>query len=251
VAAAAGKAIKKTVLELGGSDPFIIMASANLDRALDTAVQARTINNGQSCIAAKRFIVEAQIAEAFERGFIERMSALKVGDPMDAATDIGPLATAEVLNILDRQVTHSVEMGAKVRLGGRKLSGPGFFYSPTVLTNIPKDSPAYSEELFGPVASIFPANNLQEALQLANATSFGLGACLWSNDRQEQDTFIEEIEAGAAFINGMVASDPTLPFGGIKQSGYGRELSYQGLREFVNIKTVVVNNTGPSNNATE
>ena len=240
VAAAAGRAIKKTVLELGGSDPFIVMPSAKLDEALATAVQARTINNGQSCIAAKRFIIDAKLADEFEQRFVERMAVLKIGDPLDEATDIGPLATREVLLGLQKQVDQTLEQGAKVLLGGKQLDGPGFFFPPTVLTDVPKQSPAYAEELFGPVASLFRVNSAAEAVQLANDTSFGLGASVWTNDPGERDQFIAEIEAGMVFINGIVASDPGLPFGGIKQSGYGRELSHQGIREFVNIKTVVI-----------
>jgi succinate-semialdehyde dehydrogenase/glutarate-semialdehyde dehydrogenase len=251
VAAVAGKAVKKTVLELGGSDPFIVMSTANLERALDVAVQARTMNNGQSCIAAKRFIVEKRIAETFERGFIERMAALKVGDPLDETVAIGPLATAEVLEALEEQVRESVNMGASLRLGGKRLERSGFFYSPTVLTNIPRAAPAANGELFGPVASLFRAADLEDAIQIANDTPFGLGSSFWSDDPREQEKFIDRIEAGAAFVNGMVASDPRLPFGGIKQSGYGRELSHQGLREFVNIKTVVVNQMTQPSSATE
>jgi succinate-semialdehyde dehydrogenase / glutarate-semialdehyde dehydrogenase len=240
VAAAAGKQIKKTVLELGGSDPFIIMPSADLERAAATAVQARTINNGQSCIAAKRFIVDRRIADAFERKFAERLASLRVGDPMEDAVDIGPLATAEVRALLEKQVNKTVQMGARVVLGGHPLEGPGYFFAPTVLANIPPEAPAAKEELFGPVAALFPVQGIEEALQLANNTPFGLGSCLWTNEEQERELFINEIEAGLAFVNGMVLSDPRLPFGGVKQSGYGRELSREGIREFVNIKTVVI-----------
>jgi succinate-semialdehyde dehydrogenase / glutarate-semialdehyde dehydrogenase len=240
VAAEAGKNLKKTVLELGGSDPFIIMPSADLEEATTAAVQARTINNGQSCIAAKRFIVHAEIAEDFEKGFTAKMAVLKVGDPMDEKTEIGPLATADVLNSLEGQVRESVRRGARVLLGGKRLPGRGFFYAPTVLADIPKESPAYREELFGPVASVFRARDLEEALHIANDTEFGLGACLWSADAKEQEAFVERVEAGQAFVNGMVTSDPRLPFGGIKNSGYGRELGWHGLREFVNAKTVWV-----------
>jgi succinate-semialdehyde dehydrogenase/glutarate-semialdehyde dehydrogenase len=243
VAAATGKQIKKTVLELGGSDPFIVMPSANVERAAAVAVQARTINNGQSCIAAKRFIVHDRIAREFERGFVERMAALKVGDPMDDRTDVGPLATAEVRTSLESQVNNTVQMGARVLLGGKCVEGPGFFYEPTVLTDIPASSPACHEELFGPVASLFRVNGIEAAIRLANDTAFGLGSCLWTEDKREQELFVDEIEAGAAFVNGLVASDPRLPFGGIKQSGYGRELSRDGIREFVNIKTVSVAET--------
>ena len=238
VASLAGKSIKKTVLELGGSDPFIIMPSANLDEAVTTAVTARTINNGQSCIAAKRFIVADEIADAFEQRFVEAMQSLIVGNPMDDTVQIGPLATAQILEDLEDQVNKTVELGAQVLTGGKRLTDPGYYYPPTVLTRIPKDSPAYREELFGPVASLFRASDIVEAIRIANDTSFGLGASAWTNDRHEQNRFIEEIEAGSVFINGMVASDPRLPFGGVKNSGYGRELGVSGIREFVNIKTV-------------
>ncbi len=240
VAAAAGKEIKKSVLELGGSDPYIVMPSSDFEKAAATAVQARTINNGQSCIAAKRFIVDRRIADAFERRFTELMAGLKVGDPMDPATDVGPLATADVLRSLEAQVNETVAMGARVLLGGKRLDRRGFFFAPTVLANIPPGSPAQRDELFGPVASLFRADGMEEALRIANDTPFGLGACAWTNDPHERELFVEQIQAGLAFINGMVASDPRLPFGGVKQSGYGRELSHQGIREFVNIKTVCI-----------
>jgi succinate-semialdehyde dehydrogenase/glutarate-semialdehyde dehydrogenase len=240
VAGIAGKQIKKTVLELGGSDPFIVMPSADLDEAVTTAVKARTINNGQSCIAAKRFIIATEIYSEFERLFVEKMKALSIGDPLKESTDIGPLATPQILEDLDEQVKTSVASGAHILTGGKKLEGRGNFYEPTVLANIPKDSPAYCEELFGPVALLFRVNNIDEAIQLANGTSFGLGSAAWTNDQHEQDRFIDELEAGCVFINGMVASDPRLPFGGIKNSGYGRELGEFGIREFVNIKTVWV-----------
>ncbi|HEV7798123.1 MAG TPA: NADP-dependent succinic semialdehyde dehydrogenase [Pyrinomonadaceae bacterium] len=238
VAGIAGKQIKKTVLELGGSDPFIVMPSANLQDAVATAVKARTINNGQSCIAAKRFIVDAGIYDEFERRFVEGMKALRVGDPLQESTDIGPLATQQILKDVDQQVKTSVAAGALVLTGGKKLDGPGNFYEPTVLVNIPPGSPASCEEIFGPVAMLFRVRDIDEAIKLANATTFGLGAAAWTNQQNEQERFIEEIEAGSVFINGMVASDPRLPFGGIKHSGYGRELSEFGIREFVNIKTV-------------
>ena len=240
VAAAAGKAIKKSVLELGGSDPFVIMPSADLERAARTAVQARTINNGQSCIAAKRFIVHERIAPEFIQLFVAQMRALSVGDPMDPRTDVGPLATPQVLADLQRQVDETIHQGARCLLGGRALVGPGNFFPPTVLTDIPRSSPAYSEELFGPVASIFKVNSPETAVQLANDTCFGLGAVAWTNDPRERELFIDELQSGLVFINGMVASDPRLPFGGIKQSGYGRELSHHGIREFVNAKTVCI-----------
>lgn len=238
VASIAGKQIKKTVLELGGSDPFIVMPSANLEEAVTTAVKARTINNGQSCIAAKRFIVAAEIYDEFERRFVKGMKTLRVGDPLDESTEIGPLATEQILKDVDEQVKTSVAAGALILTGGKKLDGPGNYYEPTVLVNIPPNSPASCEEVFGPVAMLFRVRNIDEALDLANATSFGLGSAAWTNDAREQERFIDELEAGCVFINGMVASDPQLPFGGIKHSGYGRELSEFGIREFVNVKTI-------------
>jgi succinate-semialdehyde dehydrogenase/glutarate-semialdehyde dehydrogenase len=240
VASHAGQRIKKTVLELGGSDPFIVMPSADLERAARMAVEARTINNGQSCIAAKRFIADARIAAEFERALVAGMAALRVGDPMDESTQVGPLATPDILEILGQQVRRSVEMGAHVLLGGKRLDRPGNYYTPTVLADVPRDAPAYGEELFGPVAALYRANGIEEAIRLANDTAFGLGASAWTNDEAEQRRFIDEIEAGMVFINGMVASDPRLPFGGAKRSGYGRELGVYGIREFVNVKTVRV-----------
>lgn len=240
VASQAGKQIKKTVLELGGSDPFIITPKADLDRAIRTAVEARCINNGQSCIAAKRFIVDVKIADEFERRFAAGMAALKMGDPMDESVQLGPLSTQDMVEDLDKQVRCSIEMGARVLTGGKRPDGPGNFYPATVLTDIPRNSPAYREELFGPVAVVLKANGIEEAICLANDTDFGLGASAWTNDEAEQRKFIDEIEAGMVFINGMVASDPRIPFGGVKRSGYGRELSAYGIREFVNIKTVRV-----------
>ncbi len=240
VASRAGRKIKKTVLELGGSDPFIVMPSAPLDRAVSTAVEARTINNGQSCIAAKRFIIHRQIAREFESRFVEAMGALRVGDPMDESTQVGPLATPEILRGLDEQVQRSIEMGARILTGGKRLDRTGNFYAPTVLTDVAPGSPAYSEELFGPVAVLFQTEGIDAAIRLANDTEFGLGASAWTTEEHEQQRFIDDIESGMVFINGMVASDPRLPFGGIKHSGYGRELSAYGIREFVNVKTVRV-----------
>src|SRR5262245_508511 len=238
VASAAGERIKKTVLELGGSDPFIVMPSADIKEAAKTAVKARVINNGQSCIAAKRFIVAEEIADEFERRFVAGMESLKVGDPMDEATDIGPLATEDMLESLKEQVRETVAQGARILTGGGPLTRPGYYFAPTILTDIHTDSPAYIEELFGPVASLFRVRDLSEAIRLANDTTFGLAASAWTNDGEERDRLIDEIEAGLVFINAMVASDPRLPFGGVKSSGYGRELSREGIREFVNIKTV-------------
>ncbi len=214
------------------------MPSADLDEAVKTAVTARTINNGQSCIAAKRFIVADEIADEFQTRFVKGMETLIIGNPLDDNVQIGPLATEQILADLEAQVNKSVEMGARVLTGGRRLESKGYYYSPTVLTDIPNDSPAYREELFGPVAALFRVSDIDEAISLANDTTFGLAASAWTKDVEEQARFIEEIEAGCVFINGMVASDPRLPFGGVKRSGYGRELSIHGIREFVNIKTV-------------
>jgi len=234
----AAKRIKKVVLELGGSDPFIVMPSADLDAAVATAVEARIINNGQSCIAAKRFIVADSIADAFERKFVARMEALVVGDPFDDKTELGPLANADAVSSLDADVRKTVEAGGRIVTGGHPLKRPGNYYAPTVLTNIPKNSPAYREEFFGPVASIFRVKNLDEAIRVANDSRFGLGASAWTQDDSERERFVNELEAGMVFINKMVASDPRVPFGGVKQSGHGRELGVHGIREFTNIKTV-------------
>ena len=240
VGTGAAKRIKKVVLELGGSDPFIVMPSANLDEAVTTGVKARIINSGQSCIAAKRFIVAEPIADDFERKFVTQMEALKVGDPFDESTDLGPLATEEGVEDLDRDVQKTVAAGARVLTGGRKLDRPGNFYAPTVLTNIPQNSPAYREELFGPVACLFRVKDIDDAIRIANDSRFGLGASAWTSDERERERFVNELEAGMVFINRMVASDPRLPFGGVKQSGHGRELGPYGIREFTNIKTVSV-----------
>jgi succinate-semialdehyde dehydrogenase / glutarate-semialdehyde dehydrogenase len=234
----AAKRIKKVVLELGGSDPFIVMPSADLEAAVAAAVEARIINNGQSCIAAKRFIVAEPIADAFEKNFVRRMEALVVGDPMEDKTELGPLANADAVTSLDADVRKTVEAGARLVTGGHPLKRAGHYYAPTVLTNIPTNSPAYREEFFGPVASLFRARNLDDAIRLANDSRFGLGASAWTQDDAERERFINELEAGMVFINKMVASDPRLPFGGVKQSGYGRELGAHGIREFTNIKTV-------------
>ncbi|HEX3253569.1 MAG TPA: NAD-dependent succinate-semialdehyde dehydrogenase [Pyrinomonadaceae bacterium] len=238
VASIAGKQIKKTVLELGGSDPFIVLASANLDEAVTTAVKARTINNGQSCIAAKRFIVATEIYDEFVQRFVKEMQALKIGDPMEESTEIGPLATPQIVNDLEEQVKRAVASGARVLTGGNKIDRSGNFYEPTVLIDLDLDTPVSCEEIFGPVAMMFRAANIDDAIKIANATPFGLGSAAWTNDAKEQAQFIDELEAGSVFINGMVASDPRLPFGGVKNSGYGRELAEFGIREFVNIKTI-------------
>jgi succinate-semialdehyde dehydrogenase/glutarate-semialdehyde dehydrogenase len=238
VGIAAAKRIKKVVLELGGSDPFIVMPSADLDVAVSTGVDARVINNGQSCIAAKRFIVHESIAPGFERQFVERMKNLRVGDPFDEKTELGPLATASAVKDLDADVQKTLRAGAKLLTGGHPLKQPGNYYAPTVLTDIPKDSPAYREEFFGPVASLFRVKNIDEAIHLANDSRFGLGSSAWTNDDGERDRFINELESGMVFINKMVASDPRVPFGGVKASGHGRELAANGIREFMNIKTV-------------
>jgi succinate-semialdehyde dehydrogenase / glutarate-semialdehyde dehydrogenase len=238
VGMAAAKRIKKVVLELGGSDPFIVMPSANIEVAVTTAVKARIFNNGQSCIAAKRFIVAEKIADEFEGKFASKMEALKVGDPFDEKTELGPLATADGVTDLDRDVQKTIKAGARVLTGGKPLDRPGNYYAPTVLTNIPKESPAYREELFGPVASVFRARDLDHAIQIANDSRFGLGASAWTNDKTERERFINDLESGMVFINRMVASDPRIPFGGVKWSGHGRELGVHGIREFTNIKTV-------------
>lgn len=247
VGAAAGRAIKKVVLELGGSDPFIVMPSADLDKAVQTAVSARLINNGQSCIAAKRFIVAEPIAQQFERRFVERMKTMVVGDPMDPKTDVGPLATPGILRGLHAQVQESVKAGARLLLGGEPQGGPGNFYPPTVLADPPPTAPAFHDELFGPVATLLRARDLEHAVELANATPFGLGASVWTQDANEQRRFIDGIEAGMVFVNALVASDARLPFGGVKHSGHGRELADLGIREFVNAKTVRI--TGAAGSA--
>ncbi|MEJ2215393.1 MAG: NAD-dependent succinate-semialdehyde dehydrogenase [Gemmatimonadota bacterium] len=238
VAQRAGRRIKKTVLELGGSDPFVIMPSADMDAAVSTAVKARVQNNGQSCIAAKRFVLHEAIADEFTERFVQAMEALTVGDPMDGATDVGPLATEAIREELAKQVADSVAAGAELLTGGQLLDRPGWYYAPTVLASIPEDAPAAREETFGPVASLFVVHDIDEAIARANDTDFGLGAAAWTTDDGERQRFVDGLDAGCVFINGMVASDPRLPFGGVKHSGYGRELSIYGIREFVNIKTV-------------
>jgi len=240
VAMTAGRHLKKTVLELGGSDPFIVMPSADLDRAVETAVRARTVNNGQSCIAAKRFIVHEAVADAFTERFVRAMAALIVGHPMDDRTQVGPLASPRLAADLEAQVRRSVELGARVLTGGRRIDGAGSYFQPTVLADVPPGSPAYADELFGPVASLFRARDLDDAIRIANDTRFGLGASAWTRDAAEARRLARDLEAGSVFVNAMVASDPRFPFGGVKTSGYGRELSGFGLREFVNVKTVRV-----------
>ncbi len=251
VGSQAGGKLKKTVLELGGSDPFIVMPSADLDASVKTAVQARTLNNGQSCIAAKRFILHDAVADEWTRKFIAGLEVLTVGDPMDEKTGIGPLATPKILEGLASQVDRSVAAGATLLTGGRRIDGPGNFYAPTVLSSIPQEAPAYSEELFGPVALLFRVFDLDGAIRQANDTPYGLGSSVWTTDPAEQERFINDIEAGMTFVNSMVASDPRLPFGGIKRSGYGRELSEHGLREFVNLKTIYVKNGARETNPPE
>ncbi|MBS4728193.1 NADP-dependent succinic semialdehyde dehydrogenase [Mycobacterium sp. SM1] len=238
VAAVAGDEVKPTVLELGGSDPFIVMPSAHLEAAVSAAVTARVQNNGQSCIAAKRFIAHTDIYDEFVDKFVAGMAALRVGDPTDPNTDVGPLATEQGLADVEKLVDQAVGAGAVIRCGGKRLDRPGWFYPPTVITDVTRDMPIFTEEVFGPVASVYRAADIEEAIELANATPFGLGSNVWTRDEAEQQRFIDEIEAGQVFINGMTVSYPELPFGGVKRSGYGRELSAHGIRAFCNVKTV-------------
>ena len=251
VASTAGRNLKKTVMELGGSDPLIVMPGADMDSASKTAVTARMINNGQSCIAAKRFIIHAKIYDEFMRRFVAGVSELRVGDPIDPKTQVGPLATAQIRDDLEKQVDATVAAGARVHTGGKRLERAGYFFQPTVLSDIPRGSPAESQELFGPVASVWKVASIDEAIQTANSTSFGLGASVWTEDAAERARFVRDIEAGLVFINGMVASEPALPFGGVKRSGYGRELGEFGIREFVNIKSVKLANPEASQGGTE
>jgi succinate-semialdehyde dehydrogenase/glutarate-semialdehyde dehydrogenase len=238
VGSTAAREIKKSVLELGGSDPFIVMPSADFDLAVSTAVKARTINTGQSCIAAKRFFIADKIYDDFLKKFVEQMGSLKVGDPLEETTEIGPLATEQILSGVHEQIQKTLAMGAKCLTGGNRIAGPGFFYEPTVLVDVPKDSPAFREEVFGPVAAVLRVRDADEAIELANDSRFGLGASAWTNDRNEQELFASELQSGMVFVNSMVASDPRLPFGGVKRSGFGRELGAAGIREFMNAKTI-------------
>ena len=241
VARVAGEEIKKTVLELGGSDPFVVLPSADLDKAAEVAVTARVQNNGQSCIAAKRFIVHEAVADEFEHKFVERMAALRLGDPMDESTDIGPLATEQGRSDVEELVDDAVQQGATVLLGGERPDGPGWFYPATVISGITPRMRMFSEEVFGPVAQLYRVGDVDEALELANATIFGLGSNVWTNDPAEQERFVRDMVAGAVFVNGMTTSFPDLPFGGVKTSGYGRELSAHGIREFCNVKAIWIN----------
>jgi acyl-CoA reductase-like NAD-dependent aldehyde dehydrogenase len=243
VASCAGRILKKTVMELGGSDPFIVLADANLDEAVQVGVRARYQNTGQSCIAAKRFIVVDSVFREYQDRFIAAVGDLKVGDPMDRATQIGPMARAEFLNDLERQIQESARKGAVIAAGGNRREGKGYYLNPTILTEVQPEMPAGREELFGPAAAMIRARDTEEAIQIANCTPFGLGSNLWTTDIEGAKQLARKIEAGQVFINGMVASDPRLPFGGIKRSGYGRELSELGIREFTNIQTVWI---GPS-----
>jgi succinate-semialdehyde dehydrogenase/glutarate-semialdehyde dehydrogenase len=240
VAATAGKSLKKSVLELGGSDPFIVLADADVKAAATVACRARNQNNGQSCIAAKRFIVEEPVADEFEELFSKAVGALKVGDPMDRGNQVGPLARADLVDDLERQVAESIRLGARTLTGGKRVKGDGYFFQPTVLANVRPGMPAYHEETFGPVAAVIRVKDSEDALRVANDTDFGLGSSIWTSDVERAKQLAERVEAGLVFINGMVASDARLPFGGVKRSGYGRELSSYGIREFTNIQTVWV-----------
>jgi succinate-semialdehyde dehydrogenase/glutarate-semialdehyde dehydrogenase len=240
VAEVAGRSLKKAVLELGGSDPFIVLADADLNAAASVACRARNQNNGQSCIAAKRFIVEESVADDFEQRFASAVSALKVGNPMDRANQLGPLARADLVDELERQVNESVRLGARPLTGGRRIQGDGYYFEATVLTNVRPGMPAYHEETFGPVAAVIRVKDAEDALRVANDTDYGLGSNIWTSDVERAKKLAERIEAGLVFINGMVASDARLPFGGVKRSGYGRELSEYGIKEFTNIQTVWV-----------
>jgi succinate-semialdehyde dehydrogenase/glutarate-semialdehyde dehydrogenase len=241
VASAAGRVLKKQVLELGGSDPFVILEDADLEAASGVAVRARNQNSGQSCISAKRFIVHDAVADEFECRFVERMAALRLGDPMDDTTDLGPLATEQGRKDIEELMADAVAQGATVLVGGERPDGPGWYYPATVVTGITPRMRMFSEEVFGPVAQVYRVADVDEALELANATSFGLGSNVWTNDPAEQERFARDMEAGAVFVNGMTTSFPDLPFGGVKTSGYGRELSAHGIREFCNVKAIWIN----------
>jgi succinate-semialdehyde dehydrogenase/glutarate-semialdehyde dehydrogenase len=240
VAEAAGRTLKKTVLELGGSDPFVVLADADVETAATVACRARNQNNGQSCIAAKRFIVEDAVADEFEKRFVAAVGALKVGNPMDRNNQVGPLARGDLVEDLERQVAESVRLGARAVVGGKRIQGDGYYFEPTVLTNVRPGMPAYHEETFGPVAAVIRVKDADDALRVANDTDFGLGSNIWTRDVERGKRMAEQVEAGLVFINGMVASDARLPFGGVKRSGYGRELSAYGIKEFTNIQTVWV-----------
>jgi succinate-semialdehyde dehydrogenase / glutarate-semialdehyde dehydrogenase len=240
VAETAGRSLKKTVLELGGSDPFIVLADADLDAAATVACRARNQNNGQSCIAAKRFIVEEPVADEFEQRFARAVAALRVGNPMDRANQVGPLARDDLVEDLERQVSESLRLGAKALVGGKRIAGDGYYFEPTVLSNVRPGMPAYHEETFGPVAAVIRVRDADDALRVANDTDFGLGSNIWTSDITRAKKLAEQVEAGLVFINGMVASDARLPFGGVKRSGYGRELSEYGIKEFTNIQTIWV-----------
>ena len=238
VAEVAGRELKKTVLELGGSDPFVVLPSADIDKAAKVATTARCQNNGQSCIAAKRFIVHSDVYDAFAEAFVANMSALRVGDPMAEGTDVGPLALEQVRDDVEAQVRDAVTKGARVLAGGQRPEGAGWWYPPTVVADITAEMAMWSEEVFGPVAGLYRVGSYDEAVALANGTDFGLGANAWTNDPDEQSSIVRDLDAGQVFVNGMVTSYSELPFGGVKNSGYGRELSAHGIREFCNIKTV-------------
>ena len=245
VAALAGTYLKKCVLELGGSDPFIVLADADLEFTLDRAVQSRFSNAGQACIAAKRFIVVPEIAERFVEGLVARVANLKVGDPLDAETSVGPLARADLRTQLHEQVKRTLEIGGVSLLGCQTMNGPGYFYTPSVIDHAPTDSPARQEELFGPVAVVVRAQDEADALRIANETRFGLGASIWSRDTERAERLLSEIQAGLTFVNCIVKSDPRLPFGGVKASGFGRELSFHGIREFCQARTIWISH-GPA-----
>jgi len=237
VGTAAGRALKRSVLELGGSDPFVVLADADVAGAARVAARARFLNTGQSCIAAKRFVVEEPVADEFERLFVEAVRDLRVGDPADPSTDVGPMARADLMDALERQVSASVEAGARVQQGGERIAGTGYFFAPTVLADVTADMPVFAEETFGPVAALIRARDEDDAVRLANETPFGLGASVWTSDVERGQRVGRQIRSGALFVNSMVASDPRLPFGGTKRSGYGRELAAEGIREFTNVRT--------------